>query len=329
MMKAEDLHVSVMQDRLVEVLAPALSADGSRYVDCTLGMGGHAEAVLTACPAAGVIGLDRDPHARRLAGERLQVFGDRVTIEKAVFDELPDVLTELGIDTVDAVFADLGVSSLQLDDDDRGFAYSRPAPLDMRMSAGEGPTAADVLNTWEEAELARILKEYGEEKFARKIASNIVAARQQEPFAHSQQIVDIIERSIPARAKATGGHPAKRTFQALRIAVNDELGVLHRLLPAAADALRVGGRLAIMSFQSLEDRIVKEFMARATTSSAPRGLPVELPEHAPVFKAITRGAEKASEEERLQNPRAASVRFRVMEKVRLGDVPATTKGERR
>lgn len=323
---ADQVHISVLQDRCVELLGPAISAPGAVFVDGTLGMGGHTEAVLTAFPTVQAIGIDRDPHARAMASARLAPFGDRVQIVPAVFDQVAQVIQDAGHTQIDAMLMDLGVSSLQLDDDSRGFAYSRPAPLDMRMNPDAGQTAAELVNTAPIGELARILKQYGEEKFARNIAKNIVAQRELAPLETSVDLVAVIERSIPAAAKRTGGHPAKRTFQALRIAVNEELDVLAKVLPTAADLLPVGGRLVVMSFQSLEDRIVKNVFKRACSSSAPVGFPVELPEHAALFSNLTRGGEVATESEVAQNSRAASVRLRAMERRRTGSIATLLAG---
>ena len=209
-----------------------------------------------------------------MAGERLADFGDRFTGVHAVYDELPDVLDELGLDAVDAVLFDLGVSSMQLDVRERGFAYAEDAPLDMRMDGSTGPTAADVLNTYSAKELARVLREYGEERFASKIAAAVVRQREQAPFATSARLVELLYAEIPAPARRTGGHPAKRTFQALRMEVNDELAVLRRALPAAIDAIRVGGRVVVESYHSLEDRMVKQAFTAVTRSTAPPDLPV-------------------------------------------------------
>jgi 16S rRNA (cytosine1402-N4)-methyltransferase len=259
-------HVPVLLDRVVALLAPALDHDGAVLVDATLGMGGHTEAVLTQCTLARVVGIDRDPDALTLAGARLAPFGDRFTGVHAVYDELPEVLVDLGLASVDAVLFDLGVSSLQLDVLDRGFAYRTDAPLDMRMDGTTGPTAADVLNTYPAADLARVLKEYGEEKFARQIARAVVRAREEAPFTTSARLVELLYATIPAPARRTGGHPAKRTFQALRMEVNDELAVLRRAIPAAIDAISVGGRVVVESYHSLEDRLVKQAFAAVTRS---------------------------------------------------------------
>jgi 16S rRNA (cytosine1402-N4)-methyltransferase len=309
-------HVPVMRDRVVELLAPALDAEGSVLVDGTLGMGGHAEALLSACPRARVVGIDRDREALALAGERLAPFGERVRLVHAVYDELPGVLDDLGLRYVQAVLLDLGVSSLQLDEDDRGFAYRVDAPLDMRMDQSQGATAADVLNTYDVDELARILRTYGEERFARRIATAVVRERTRAPFTTSARLVELIRASVPAATRTTGGNPAKRTFQALRIEVNGELGALEAALPAAVDALAVGGRIAVLSYHSLEDRLVKTVLAAGARSSAPAGLPVELPEHAPYLRLLTRGGEAPGPEETAENSRASSARLRAAERTR-------------
>jgi 16S rRNA (cytosine1402-N4)-methyltransferase len=309
-------HVPVMRDRVVELLAPALQAQGSVVVDGTLGMGGHAEALLTGCPNAQLVGIDRDPQALALAGRRLAAFGARVSLVHAVYDQVGEVLAARGLDTVAAVLLDLGVSSLQLDTGDRGFAYRVDAPLDMRMDQTHGTTAADVLNTYSVEDLARVLKEYGEERFARRIAAAVVRERERAPLTSSARLVELVRASVPAASRQHGGNPAKRTFQALRIEVNDELGALRRALPAMVDALAVGGRLAVLAYHSLEDRMVKQELAAGARSSTPVDLPVELPEHAPYLRLLTRGAEEASPAEVEENPRAASVRLRAAERLR-------------
>jgi 16S rRNA (cytosine1402-N4)-methyltransferase len=309
-------HVPVMLDRVVALLAPALDHPDAVLVDATLGLGGHTEAVLGRFELARVIGIDRDPEALLVAGERLAAYGERFTEVHAVYDEIPDVLDRLGLDAVDAVLFDLGVSSMQLDLAERGFAYATDAPLDMRMDPTTGPTAADILNTYDVVELTRILKEYGEERFARKIAGAIVRAREAEPFTTSARLVDLLYAEIPAPARRTGGHPAKRTFQALRMEVNDELGVLRRAIPAAIDAIRVGGRVVVESYHSLEDRLVKQAFAAAASTDVPDDLPFVPEGHEPAFRLITRGAEKADPAETAVNPRAASVRLRAIERVR-------------
>ena len=317
-------HVPVLLDRVVALLAPALERPGAIFVDATLGLAGHSEAVLESCPQARLVGVDRDPHALELAGSRLAPFEDRTTLVHAVYDEIPDVLAELGIESADGILFDLGVSSMQLDVRERGFAYAEDAPLDMRMDDSEGPTAADVLNTYPAAELARILRSYGEEKFARQIARAVVRAREVEPFSRSARLVELLRDTIPAPARRTGGHPAKRTFQALRIEVNDELGVLRRAIPAAVDSIGVGGRVVVMSYHSLEDRLVKQAFTAGTTSMLPPDLPFVPEGHEPPLRSLTRGAEKAAPDEIAQNPRAASVRLRAVERVNTnrGDTAA-------
>ena len=308
-------HVPVLRDRVIALLAPALEEPGAVLVDATLGLGGHAEHALTSFPRMRLVGLDRDPEALRLSGERLAAFGERVTLVHAVYDELPDVLARLGLERVQGILFDLGVSSLQLDEAERGFAYAQDAPLDMRMDPTTGPTAADILNTYSAADLARILRQYGEERFASRIAARVVVERKVEPFTTSARLVDIIRESIPAAARRTGGNPAKRTFQALRIEVNGELDVLRRAIPAALSALAVGGRIVVMSYQSLEDRIVKQALAVGAHPEVPAGLPV-VPEHLkPWLRLLTRGAETADEAEVTANPRAASVRVRAAERL--------------
>ncbi len=309
-------HVPVMLARTIELLAPALQAGGT-YVDCTLGLGGHAEAVLTACPRARLVGIDRDPDALAIAGERLAPFGDRVALYEAVYDEIADVLAEDGTPKVQAILADLGLSSMQIDRRERGFSYSADAPLDMRMSQGAGMSAADVVNTYSAPDLARVLRVYGEERFADRIARRIVAERDAEPFSTSARLVATIDAAIPAATKATGGHPAKRTFQALRIEVNGELSALEGLLPDALDALAPGGRFAVLAYHSLEDRLVKRAFTAVTTDTAPRGLPVVPPEHRAKFVALTRGAEKPTASEAQGNPRAASARLRAAERAEV------------
>ncbi|TDD80182.1 16S rRNA (cytosine(1402)-N(4))-methyltransferase RsmH [Saccharopolyspora karakumensis] len=316
---ARDKHVPVLLERTLELLAPALSRDGAVVVDATLGMGGHSEAMLAAHPGLTLVGLDRDPDALRLAGERLAPYADRVHLVHAVYDEWDRVLDELGLPAVDAALFDLGVSSLQLDEAERGFAYAQDAPLDMRMDPGAPRTAADVLNTYAHEDLARVLRVYGEEKFAGKIASAILRERDKEPFSNSARLVELLYNTVPAASRRTGGHPAKRTFQALRIEVNAELAVLERALPAALESLAVGGRIAVMSYHSLEDKITKREFADRVKSRTPVDLPVELPGHGPEFRLLTRGSEQAGEDERETNPRAASVRLRAAERIRGGN----------
>ncbi|MGN2640357.1 16S rRNA (cytosine(1402)-N(4))-methyltransferase RsmH [Nocardia takedensis] len=311
-------HVPVLLRRADELLGPALTEPGAVYVDATLGLGGHAEHFLTTYPQSRLVGLDRDTAALELAGERLRPFADRITLVHTRYDGIAQALAKAGLDaagSVSAVLMDLGVSSMQLDEADRGFAYSVDAPLDMRMDPTTGRTAADVLNTYSHGDLARVLKTYGEERFAGKIASEIVRRRQQRPFTTSAELVELLYATIPAAARRTGGHPAKRTFQALRVEVNAELDSLRAALPAALDSLRVGGRIVVMSYQSLEDRVVKQEFAPRIVSRTPVDLPVELPGMGPEFRMLTRGAEKATEQEIDENPRATPVRMRAAERI--------------
>jgi len=317
---AEDLHVPVLRDRIVELLAPALQERGAVMVDATVGMGGHSESILEACPGARIVGIDRDHEALSLAGERLARFGDRFTPVHAVYDELPQVLVDLGLSAQSSVCAallDLGVSSLQLDEQERGFAYRHDAPLDMRMDQESGITAAHVLNTYNQADLERILREYGEERFAKRVASVIVRERGREPFTSSARLVELLRSAVPAASQKSGGHPAKRTFQALRIEVNGEFEALRAALPAAVDALALGGRIAVLSYHSLEDRLTKQTLSAGAHSGTPVGLPVELPELAPYLRLLTRGAEEPAPAEVATNPRAASARLRAAERTRV------------
>jgi 16S rRNA (cytosine1402-N4)-methyltransferase len=311
---AEQIHIPVKLDRSIELLSPAISAPGAVLVDATLGMGGHSAAFLERFPQLTLVGIDRDEQALAIAGERLAPFADRVHLVHAVYDELPRVLDELGIPAVQGELFDLGVSSLQLDRAERGFAYAQDAPLDMRMDPTAPLTAERVLAEYSEAELRRIFYQYGEEKLAPRFARKIVESRQTSPLTSSAQLVELIDKATPAAVRRAG-HPAKRVFQALRIEVNQELAVLERAIPAAVDALAPGGRIVVLAYQSLEDRIVKRVFAARSTSSAPVGLPVELPEHRPTLKLLVRGAELADDAEKAQNPRATPVRLRAAEKL--------------
>jgi len=319
-------HVPVLLDRVVALVAAALETGTAAgverpvLVDATLGLGGHAQAVLERCPPAHVIGIDRDVHALDRSRERLAAYADRVTLVHAVYDEIAEVLAGRGLDAVQAVLFDLGVSSMQLDLRERGFAYAEDAPLDMRMDDTAGRTAADVLNEYPVEELTRVLRDYGEERFARRIAEAVVRERRREPFDRSGRLVELLYRSIPAPARRTGGHPAKRTFQALRVEVNDELAVLRRALPPALDAIGVGGRVVVMSYHSLEDRIAKQVFTAATRSDLPPDLPFVPEGHEPALGLVTRGAERAGPEEIALNPRAASVRLRAVERLHAGAV---------
>ena len=317
-----ELHVPVMLAEVVALLAPALESPPAGpagepdcvLVDCTLGLGGHAHALLTACPQAHLIGLDRDPQALTIARERLAEFADRITLVEAVFDELPGVLARLGRPRVQGILLDLGVSSLQIDDPERGFAYAHDAPLDMRMGRQE-LTAAHILNTYSKAELTRILRTYGEERFADRIAARIVAERKRERFSTSGQLVRLLYDTVPASSRKSGGHPAKRTFQALRIEVNGELAALQSVLPQAIAALSVRGRIAVLAYHSLEDRLVKQILGVAARDRAPRDMPIVPAELRPQLRLLTRGAERPSAAEVARNPRAASARLRAAERI--------------
>lgn len=315
-------HVPVLLDRCVELLAPALThtatdGTGALVIDATLGAGGHSERLLTQFGGLRVIGLDRDPSALELAGGRLAEFGDRFTAVRTRYDGIADALEQCGYPatgSVDGVLFDLGVSSMQLDRAERGFSYSADAPLDMRMDPDLPLTAADILNTYDKAALMEILREFGEERHAGRIATAVLRRRATAPLQTTGELVELLYDAIPAPARRTGGHPAKRTFQALRVAVNAELDSLRAALPAALAAVRAGGRVVVMAYQSLEDRIVKNVFAAATASRTPPGLPVELPGHEPEFNFLTRGAERADTEEIERNPRSAAVRLRAVQR---------------
>lgn len=323
-------HVPVMRDRMGELLRPAVEkfGPGAVIVDGTLGAGGHTEYFLTEFPEAAVIGIDRDASALEQATERLKRFGDRFVPVRGRFDcfaeELEanthEVFQRVRSTGLAGAFFDLGVSSMQLDQEERGFAYRVNAPLDMRMDPSAGMTAADVLNTYSHGDLARVLKTYGDERFAGKIASAVISEREKEPFERSGRLVELLYSVIPAATRRTGGHPAKRTFQALRVEVNRELDALSNVIPMIADALGPEGRAVFMSYQSHEDKLVKRAFAEMTESKTPAGLPTELPDMEPKFRLVTRGAEQASEAEIESNRRAASVRVRAVEK--LGGDPS-------
>ena len=290
------MHVPVLLERVTELLAPACAADGAVLVDATLGLAGHTLAMLDAHPGLRLIGLDRDPDARAEAARRIEAAGhsDRVTLVPAVFDELPDVLDRLGIAEVQGVLFDLGVSSLQLDRPDRGFSYSADAPLDMRMDPTGPRTAADVVNTYSaegpRPRAARL------RRGALRLPDRRAPSSASGPASRSPapaRLAELVRDVIPAATRRTGGHPAKRTFQALRIEVNDELGVLERALPAALEALAVGGRVVVITFHSLEDRIVKQTLAAGAADRTPPDMPCPLPELGPVLRLLTRGGEAA------------------------------------
>jgi 16S rRNA (cytosine1402-N4)-methyltransferase len=309
-------HQPVMIDRVLALLAPALGTPGAVLVDATVGRAGHARALLDAHPGLALVGLDADVAAIEACGSLLASYHGRVTLAHAVFDQLTAVLARQGLAKVQGVLFDLGVSSPQLDEPDRGFAYSYDAPLDMRMDRSQPLTAAEVVNTYPADRLARVLRDYGEERFARRIAEAVIARRASSPLTSTGQLSEIVRDSIPAPARRQGGHPAKRTFQALRIEVNGELEALRRALPAALDALAVGGRIVVLAYHSLEDRIVKRELAARSTDATPRGLPVTLASAGPTFRLLTHGAEKPPAEEVAANPRAASARLRAAERIR-------------
>jgi 16S rRNA (cytosine1402-N4)-methyltransferase len=316
MNEASAQHVSVMLDRCIELLSPTvLLNDKPVIVDCTLGLGGHTEALLAKFPTLTVIGIDRDEIALEKASARLANFGTRFKSAHAVFDEIAEVVKANGFEKVNGVLFDLGVSSIQLDEVNRGFSYSQDAPLDMRMDRSRGITAAEIVNTYAPGALVKILRTFGEEKFATRIVENIVKARAKAPLNSTQELATLVKESIPAATRRTGGNPAKRTFQALRIEANDELGAITRALPIALDLIAVGGRVVVMSFQSLEDRIVKEIFVDRTTSKTPRNLPVDLPEFAAKFAMVSKSGETPTDQELSDNPRSASVRLRAIEKV--------------
>ena len=309
------MHIPVALDRCIELLTPAIENSTTPvFVDATLGLGGHSFELLSSFPNLTLIGIDRDLKAIAKASARLSQFGDRVHIVHSVFNKFDEIVRSFGFEKIDAALFDLGVSSMQLDVAERGFSYSQDAPLDMRMDQSAGITAAEIVNSWSHGELTRIFRVYGEERFASRIADFIVRERESAPIASTSQLAELIKRAIPAPARRTGGNPAKRTFQALRIAVNNELEVIESAIPQALNLLNLGGRLVVLSFQSLEDRIVKEAFTQVTQSTSPRDLPIELPGHQAKFKLIAKG-ERASESEIASNSRAQSVIIRAVEKV--------------
>jgi 16S rRNA (cytosine1402-N4)-methyltransferase len=320
-------HVPVMAGRVTALLVPALTLPlpGGRppvFVDATFGRAGHARALLAACPGLALIGIDADEaaiaHGRALADE----YPGQVTLAHAFYDQIAAIVADAGFRRVHGVLFDLGVSSPQLDDTSRGFSYSQDAPLDMRMDKSAAKTAAQVVNEYPVRELARVLSEYGEERFARRIAEAVARERAKDPVTTTLRLSAIVKDAIPAAARRTGGNPAKRTFQALRIEVNDELGTLRRALPAALDLLAPGGRLVALAYHSLEDRLVKRELAARSADPAPPGLPVRAGEQfagsgqaRPRFRLLTRGAERPGDDEVTANPRAASARLRAAERI--------------
>ena len=305
-------HVPVMLDRSIALLAPAISRPNAIVIDATLGLAGHSLSMLEQFPNLRLIGIDRDENALEISRKRLANYAERITLVHAVYDEISDVLAELGIPAVDGVLFDLGVSSMQLDVAERGFSYNQEAHLDMRMNNSDSLTAAEILNTYSHGELARIISTFGEEKFASRIANAIVKARETAPIETTVQLVELIKGAIPAAARRTGGNPAKRTFQALRIEVNSELSVLERAIPQSLAALNAGGRVVVLSYHSLEDKIVKNAFAKVSTSETPIDLPIT--PQKPAFELLVRGNEKPTDAEVESNPRARSVRLRAIAK---------------
>ena len=323
-------HEPVMAARVTDLLVPALTAPQAAapviMVDATLGRAGHARRLLQACPGLTLIGIDADEAAIAAGQELAAEFPGRVRIAHAFYDQIAAIVADAGYRAVHGVLFDLGVSSPQLDDTGRGFSYARDAPLDMRMDQSAGQTAADIVNSYTAADLARVLFEYGEERFARRIADSIVRERAKAPVTTTLRLAGIVRDAIPAAARRTGGNPAKRSFQALRIEVNDELGVLRRALPDALGLLAPGGRIAVLAYHSLEDRLVKRELTARTADTLPPGLPVRAGDVlagsaagitvGPQFRLLTRGAERPADNELASNPRAASARLRAAERIR-------------
>lgn len=306
-------HVSVLLDECIDALH--IKPDGI-YVDGTLGGAGHSSQIVKRLTTGRHIGIDRDPVALKAAGERLAPYGDRVSLVHSNFCEIKQVLEDLGIDGVDGILLDLGVSSPQLDDGSRGFSYMADAPLDMRMNSEDVMSAYDVVNTWSQEELKRILYDYGEERYAPRIAAAICSRREEKPIETTLELVDVIRSAMPAAALREKQHPAKRSFQAIRIAVNDELGSVEKVMRDAIPCLNPGGRLAVITFHSLEDRIVKNAMAEAAKGcTCPPNFPVCVCGKKPQVKLISRKPIVSGEEELERNPRARSAKLRVCEKL--------------
>lgn len=308
-------HVPVLLSRVSELLAPVAERPSAVIVDATLGLGGHADALLAAHAELRIVGLDRDPAALRVSAQRLARYGDRVRLVHTRFDAIGEILEASDTPEVDGVLFDLGVSSMQLDEVDRGFSYSRDTGLDMRMDSTASLTAEQVVNTYTRAELTRVLRNFGEERFASRVAAAIVRERERAPITSSAALADLVRTAIPAATRRTGGHPAKRTFQGLRIEVNGELAALEAALPVAIEALRPGGRLVAISYHSLEDRIVKRALVQGTQDSTPLDLPVLLPQARPRLRMLTLGAELPTPLEIEVNPRAASAKLRAAERI--------------
>ena len=309
----EARHVSVLLHECIENLN--IRPDGI-YLDGTLGLGGHSYEIASRLTSGRLIGIDRDETAIERAGRRLAPFADRVTLVHGNFSEAAAILDDLGIEGVDGMLFDLGVSSPQLDEAQRGFSYMNDAPLDMRMDASSPLTAREIINTWSEERLNRILWDYGEERHARRITGAILRARQEKPIETTLELVDIIKSAMPAAALREKQHPAKRTFQAVRIAVNDELGEVETMMDTAPDKLNKGGRLCVISFHSLEDRIVKNgIAARENGCTCPREAPICTCGFVKTLKSVSRKPILPSAEEIAENPRARSAKLRVAERV--------------
>ena len=309
-------HVPVLAGELIELTAPA---PGETVVDCTFGAGGHARLIADRIgPAGTLICIDRDPLAEEHFAELAREVACETRFLRMDYADGLALLREEGL-SADVVYLDLGISSMQVDARERGFSYSYDAPLDMRMDTDQELTAEVVVNTYSAAQLVRILRDYGEERFAPRVASLIIKERAKDPITSTKRLADIVRQAIPAATRRTGGNPAKRTFQALRIEVNAELSALEAALPAALDALALGGRAVVLSYHSLEDRLTKQILTARTKDTSPPGLPVPLPAHQPRFRLLTRGAELPSEEELARNPRAASARMRAAERIRVDD----------
>jgi len=291
-MSAEVAHIPVALTRCLDLLTPAIANSSKPYlIDATLGLAGHAKVFLEKFSNLHLIGIDRDPSALAVAKEQLLAFAERTTLLHLTYDQINQDLSQ------------------------RGFSYSKDAPLDMRMDQSAPLTAKVVLDTYSHGQLAKIIQNYGEEKFASKIAENIIKARSSGELNTTKDLAEIVKSSIPAPARRTGGNPAKRTFQALRIEVNQELTILEQAIPAALAALKVGGRLVVMSYQSLEDRIVKNIFNQVVKSKTPLGLPVELPDSAANYRLLISSSEAANEAEQISNPRSQSMRLRAIERV--------------
>ena len=311
----QEQHIPVMRDRVIEMFAPALNVSDPLLIDGTLGLAGHTESLLKEFPNLKIIGIDRDPIAIERAKERLGELASRVEFVNETYDQIEKVLAGR---KVNAVLLDLGVSSIQLDEANRGFSYAYDAPLDMRMNANDSLTAADILNSYDVKDLTYILGTYGEEKFAKRIAQELVKRRSNKSWTTTFELVELIKDVIPAPARRTGGNPAKRTFQALRIAVNNELQILEKAIPQAMAALMVGGRILVLSYHSLEDRIVKNaFKEQSSVIDALPGLPILLSKKKAPFELVNKKAEQASDAEIVSNPRSTSVRLRVAQRVEV------------